>query len=315
MERGNYDFPLAIRSRDEIGFLARRFEEMRQHERDYVSSLEEVARLKGEFLDVASHELRTPISIIKGYHELFAAEVLGPLTAPQREALEAIGQGLEGLGRIAEDATWMAQLEGERPMLEETDHDVTRVLESAVKAATGGARDRAVAVSIAVAPELGFARLDGARMSQAIASLVRNGIRFTPDGGAVEVAAWREEEDLVIEVRDNGIGIAAEEQRHLFNRPVVLRDSMHHHSSSSLEFKSAGLGLGLGIARAIVEAHGGSIGVRSEQGAGSTFTIRVPYQSGEGAAAGTDDGSAAAESATGAAEDSPGDPTDSAAVA
>jgi signal transduction histidine kinase len=281
MERGNYEFPLGIRSRDEIGFLAQRFEKMREHERDYVSSLEEVARLKGEFLDVAAHELRTPLSIIQGYHELFVAGALGPLNAAQHEALVAIGRGLESLGRIAQDATWMAQLEGERPQLEEADHDVAVVLAGAVKAATSGARDREVEVSLSLEPELGYARLDAARMTQAVASLIRNGIRFTPDGGAVEVASWREGPDLMIEVRDNGIGISEEEQRHLFNRPVVVRDSMHHHSSSELEFQSQGLGIGLAIARAIVEAHGGTIGVTSAPGAGSTFTMRLPERSAE----------------------------------
>ena len=275
MERGNYDHPLEITSRDEIGFLARRFEDMRQHERDYISSLEEVARLKGEFLDVASHELRTPISIIKGFHELFQAGTLGPLTPPQQEALDAIGRGLDSLARISEDASWMAQLEGERPTLEEADCEVTRVLQAAVEAAESGARDRDVQVSVAADPELA-ARLDAARMTQAIASLVRNGIRFTPDGGVVEVAAWREGLELIIEVRDSGIGISEEEQRQLFDRPVVVRDSMHHHSSTSLEFRSAGLGLGLAIARTIVEAHGGSISVRSTPGEGSTFAIRIP---------------------------------------
>lgn len=276
MERGNYEYPLAIKSRDEIGFLARHFEEMRHHERNYVGSLEEVARLKGDFLNVASHELRTPISIIKGYHELFASGALGPVAAAQVEALEAIAQGVESLERIAEDATWMAQLEGERPTLEPADHEVVPFLEGAVKAGTSGAKDRQVSVTISAEQDLGTAHIDAARLSQAIAGLIRNGIRFTPDGGAVLVVAWHEAEELVIEVRDSGIGIAAEEQKNLFNRPVVLRDSMHHHSSSSLEFKSSGLGMGLAIARAIVEAHDGTISVTSEPGVGSTFTIRLP---------------------------------------
>jgi signal transduction histidine kinase len=287
MEQGNYDYPLGVTSQDEIGFLARRFETMRMHERDYVNSLEDVARLKGDFLNVATHELRTPISIIQGYHELLEQGVLGPITPGQRDALSAIGQGVESLGRIAENASWMAQLEGDRPRLEVTDYDVGSMLESAVRIAIGDGTDRKVRVFISADPDLGIARFDAARMCQAIASLIRNGIVFTPDGGSVEVAAWRETDDLVIEVRDSGIGMNEDEQRHIFNRPVVIRDALHHHSSSNLEFKSSGLGLGLSISRTIVEAHGGTIGVTSAVGSGSTFAIRLPgsYQRDQAAAA------------------------------
>ena len=278
MKRGNYDYPLEVRSRDEIGYLADRFKEMREHERDYVNNLQEIARLKGEFLDVASHELRTPISVIRGYHELLVEGRLGPVTAQQQQALEAIEGSLQGLTRIAEDTTWMAQLEGERPTLQMQAHEVAELVQGSVEAATRDARERAVRVSAEIEPGLARAVLDGPRMAQAIIALVRNGIRFTPDGGSVVVGARREGGRLAIEVRDSGIGISEEERRHLFDRPVAPRDSRHHHSSAGLGFRSSGLGLGLSLARAIVEAHGGSIGVTSEPGKGSSFVIRVPCE-------------------------------------
>jgi signal transduction histidine kinase len=112
---------------------------------------------------------------------------------------------------------------------------------------------------------------------QAIANLVRNGIRFTPDGGTVEVHAKREGEALVIVVRDNGVGIPADRLKHVWDRSFTSQDSMHHHSSAKLEFRSAGLGLGLRMVRGIVEAHGGLVEADSREGEGSVFTIRVPY--------------------------------------
>src|SRR4030095_2653287 len=101
-------------------------------------------------------------------------------------------------------------------------------------------------------------------------------IRFTPDGGRITVAARREGNALVVAVRDTGGGISAERCTQLFDRALLVRDSLNHHSSSTLEFNSRGLGLGLSIARGIVEAHGGTLSVTSAEGEGSTFTMRVP---------------------------------------
>jgi len=127
-----------------------------------------------------------------------------------------------------------------------------------------------------VDPDLGTIHADGQRLVQAIANLVRNAIRFTPDGGRIEVRACRDDHGLVFEVRDSGIGIEESRLKTLFTRSASARSSLHHHSSSTLEFNSAGIGLGLVLARGIVDAHGGRIEVVSTLGKGSTFTIRIP---------------------------------------
>ncbi len=278
MERGNYDHPLDVQSEDEIGYLAERFREMRERQRAYVSSLEEAARLKGAFLSVASHELRTPVSIIKAYNELLSTGSLGPIGRQQKKVLGVISQQLDGIERIIEDATWVAQIEGERPILNLGEHEVREVIEEAVGVAITDARGRMHHFSIDIQPDLGRARLDGARLMQATAHLVRNAIRFTPDGGQINIQAERQGDNLVISVADTGIGIAEDKKPHLFDRSFMLRDSLQHHSSGTLEFNSAGLGLGLPLARGIVEAHGGTIGLESQPGHGSTFTIRIPLE-------------------------------------
>jgi signal transduction histidine kinase len=279
MERGDYQYPLDIRSPDEIGHLAERFEEMRQHEKIYVQSLEEVGRIKSEFINVASHELRTPISIIRGFHDLFASGGLGPVTPAQTKALTAIEASLMSLTRVAEDATKMAQIQGERLVLTIDDFDVSSVLHQGVSDAMTDAQRRELDVEVDVEPGLPPARMDGMRIAQAVSQLVRNSIRFTPDGGLIEVRAWRDEADLVLQVRDTGIGIPEEKYQDLFERSFMVRDSLHHHSSSTLEFKSAGLGLGLAIVRGIIEAHGGTINVESQVSRGTTFTLRLPLES------------------------------------
>ncbi len=276
MEHGNYDYPLQVNGADELGYLASRFEVMRQRQRAYVGSLQQIARLKSEFLNIASHELRTPVSVIRGYNDLLSSGTMGPTTRKQKEALEGIGQAALTLQRIAADATRMAEIQGDRLLLSPAAHDVGHLIQRAVATALAEAKGRSVEVILDRARDAGIAVLDGPRMTEAIANLVRNGIRFTPDGGRVEVQAVREGDDLVIEVVDSGIGISEERAMMLFESAVMIRESRHHHSSDTLEFKSEGLGLGLSIARGIVEAHGGSLDIESTPGQGSTFRIRIP---------------------------------------
>jgi signal transduction histidine kinase len=276
MERGNYDYPLEVNGRDEIGYLADRFQDMRQRQRAYVTSLQDVGRLKSEFINVASHELRTPISVIKGFVELFTHGSLGDVSSQQKQALEAIERSLKGLVRIAEDATRMAQIEGDRLNLTIGEHEPADLVEQGTNSAVADAPYRDLTVTVDAQRGLGNVYVDGQRLSQAVANLVRNAIRFTPDGGYVDVVARRDGNHLVLEVRDTGVGISEEKKKHLFSRSSTLRDSLNHHSSSTLEFNSAGLGLGLLIVIGIVEAHGGAVGVQSRPGQGSTFEIRVP---------------------------------------
>lgn len=276
LEHGNYDIPLDVNTGDEIGYLASTFGNMRSHLRVYVSTLEEVTRLRSEFISIASHELRTPITIIRGLQELMDDEALGPVTPEQKQALESMDQSLSTLTKIAEDATRMSLIESERLTLELDDCSIDMIVKQAIESANANAAGRSVTVTAELQPGLPLVRLDGPRMNLALANLIRNGIRFTPDGGHVIVRAREDDGLIVIEVEDTGVGIPEEQLSTLFDRARQPRHSDHHHSSSKLEFNSAGLGLGLSITRGIVEAHEGSIEVSSQVGRGTVVTLRVP---------------------------------------
>jgi signal transduction histidine kinase len=135
---------------------------------------------------------------------------------------------------------------------------------------------RRVALECRVAPDVETVHVDGPSIIQALVNLVSNGIRFTPDGGKVELRAARDGAWIMLSIVDNGIGIEADRVEHLLERSFEVRDSLNHHSSNTLEFNSAGLGLGLPIARGIVEAHGGRLTLESTPGAGTTLTVRIP---------------------------------------
>lgn len=285
MERGDYDYPLDARGGDEIGYLAERFVDMRAQQRKVVESLQESMRVKREFLTVASHELRTPITVIQGFQELFGGGALGPVSGAQAKALEAIGRSVSTLSRIAEDATRMAQIDDDQLVLEREHQDLEPVLRGAVADALAVAKGRTVRVECAVSPGAVFARVDAARLRDAVGHLVRNGIRFTPDGGQVLVWARSDDRHTYIEVRDTGVGIAPHRLEQLLERQSPVRDSANHHSSTTLEFNSAGLGLGLSIARGIARAHDGWLRAESRESQGSTFTLVLPAAESPGAIA------------------------------
>jgi signal transduction histidine kinase len=156
--------------------------------------------------------------------------------------------------------------------------DVVDLLEESMAAARAAAPGRKVRLTAITDGPIPALRFDSTRLSVALTHLVTNGIRFTPDGGQVEARARWDGRMLEIAVRDTGIGIPAERHATLFERGGVAHDISHHHSSSTLEFNSAGLGLGLSIARGIVEAHGGSLQLESEVGRGSTFRMHLPLE-------------------------------------
>jgi signal transduction histidine kinase len=276
MSEGNYTLPIDVRRTDELGYLADRFIEMRGHERTYVSSLEEAARLKSEFISIASHELRTPISVIGGYRDLLAQGTLGPLAPQQSQALVAIEDCLGQLVKIAENARQVAEMEGERLTLHLEDFEVNRLIDRAMGSALAAATGRDVRVESRIEPGLPQVRVDAERFVLAITNVLTNGIRFTPDEGWVKVSAYREGRQLAVEVRDSGVGIAADRLGHIFGTGIALREVLNHHSSARLEFRSSGLGLGLAIARGVIEAHGGTISAHSQIGHGAVFVIRVP---------------------------------------
>ncbi len=276
MEQGDFEAPIDRGRRDEMGYLATRFDDMRKRQRTYVLSLQEVARAKSEFISVASHELRTPISIIRGWEDLLRSGLIRPGDPKYTDSLDAIGRACTTLEKIAISATRMAQATDSNALPAPATTEVEPMLAEALREAAGAAPDRRVALSLDIRSDARFAVVDRGQVTQAVDALVRNGIRFTPDGGSVTVRAACDGEEFVISVIDTGIGLSAEARRRLFDESFVQHDSRHHHTSHGLEFNVAGMGFGLALVRRVVESHGGRLLVDGEEGRGSTFTLRFP---------------------------------------
>jgi signal transduction histidine kinase len=282
MRVGNYDFPLNVRSGDEMGRLASDFEAMRSAQRSEITRLGEIDRMKSNFITIASHEIITPVTMIRAYADMIADGALGEVSSLQREGLTAIRRGTSTLTRLARDLTDMSLIDRNQLPARFAPCDVGEILEEVAVQVAPFVSQRDQQMSIGVETGLIHPRVDRDYLGQAIQNVAMNAVRFTPDGGIIDLAARRVEGAVEIEVRDTGIGIPQEDQERIFSKLVELKD-VNLHSSGTAEFNSSGLGLGLSIARGIIEAHGGTIHVESRVGAGSTFRILLPIPKADGA--------------------------------
>lgn len=282
MRRGNYDLPLGIRSGDEMGVLADHFEAMRDAQRHEIERLEEIDRMKTNFIAIASHEILTPVTTIRAFADLMGEGPGAGDAELQREGFRAIREAAGSLTRLARDLTNMSLIDRRRLPLRLEPADLARITEEVAVRTIALATERHQTVSLAIEPELLHTGVDADYLKQALTNLAQNAVRFTRDGGSIEIGARRAGEAFELYVTDSGIGISKDDFERIFAKIVELKD-VNLHSSGTTEFNSSGLGLGLSIARGIVEAHGGEIRVESELGHGSTFTILLPASAPVGA--------------------------------
>jgi PAS domain S-box-containing protein len=229
--------------------------------------LRELDRLKDEFISLVSHELRTPLTSIRGYLELLLDGGAGELTDDQSRFLSVVDRNSKRLMHLVGDLLFLAQVEAGKLQLELGEVNLDDVVSESVEAAKPIADERGIDLRTSLEPTPSLLG-DRGRLSQVLDNLVSNAIKFTTDGGSVEVRLSATGDEALIEVVDTGIGIAAEEQAQLFDR--------FYRSSEATERAIPGTGLGLTIVKAIVERHEGTIEVESAAGRGTTMRVRLP---------------------------------------
>lgn len=257
LAKGDLSHRVAVEGTDEIAGVAARFNEM-------ADSLAEARRREHEFLASVSHELRTPITAIRGYAEAIGENAVTGETL--NDAVAVIHDEAGRLERLVQDVLDLARLGAKEFRLEPARVDLAATIEEAVrahqaKAAEGGA------TLVADADSPLPLTTDAGRVRQIISNLIENALRVTPDGGSVRVAGRTRGSVVVVEVSDTGPGIAAEDLPHVFERSYLW--------GRSKAVRQVGTGLGLAIVRELATALGGSLGVESEPGRGSTFRLSL----------------------------------------
>jgi signal transduction histidine kinase len=237
-------------------------------QRERIEALEQNDRMKDQFLSILSHELRTPINAIMGFGSVLDDELIGPLNTEQHKYTNRILGGAELLLGLINDLLDMSRIQAGKFSLDWTTVAIAELVSEAVANLTPLAERKGQALTVAIAPELPPLACDPQRLTQVLLNLVGNAIKFTPEGGRITVTLDRDDRHLTIQVTDTGLGIAPGDLPKLF-KPFSQLDVGNTRNTT-------GTGLGLSIAKALVEAHGGQIGVDSEPGNGSTFWVRLP---------------------------------------
>jgi signal transduction histidine kinase len=258
---GDLSQRVPTRADDEVGDLARAFNQM-------AAELQHAEDLRRQMTADIAHELRTPISVIQGNVEALQDGVF-PLTG---EALEPIQAKTALLARLVEDLRHLALAEAGQLPLDRRPTDLPALVRRTVAAFEPAAEAKSVRLELAAMPgELPMADLDAQRVEQVLVNLLSNALRYTPAGGSVSIRLDRADPaHLRVRVADTGPGIPAAALPNVFER------FYRADKGRAREDDGSGSGLGLAVARSIVQAHGGAIGVESPPGQGATFWFTLP---------------------------------------
>jgi len=229
-------------------------------------------RSKEDFVSNVSHELRTPLTSIIGSIEILSDGDLGPLNEAQQCLVDVVERNSERLLRLIEELLTLSKISAASLTRGGAAADLTRMVEAAAAAIAPTLARRTLTMHVEISAGLGSMVLDARQIERVLLNLLSNAVKFTPDGGTIELRAERTGGEAVFTVADTGIGIPAAEQAFVFDR--------FFRSTTATSLAIQGTGLGLSIVRAIVEAHGGTVTLRSSPEEGTTVTVALPVTDG-----------------------------------
>lgn len=233
----------------------------------------QVNEAKADWLNAVAHDLKTPINSVRGCIEL--VQQLGPLNERQKHFAEKAMAGLQRMEHLVARLLEISWIDADMA-LTLMDCDLGLVIHEVVDLLRPSAERRQIVTHLDLDPKLGLIVADLQRITQVVDNLVSNAIKYNHDGGQVWIKAVRQEDRVILTVRDSGIGISPEDQSHVFERFFRSREGVAR--------KIEGSGLGLAITKAIVQKHGGQIWLESKPKEGSVFYVALPLQNalGEG---------------------------------
>jgi two-component system phosphate regulon sensor histidine kinase PhoR len=231
-----------------------------------VSDVKRTDQIRRDFVANVSHELRTPLAGIKAVIETLAEGALDDHDVAT-DFLTRADSEVDRLIQLVEELLDLSRNESGEVPLQPRETDIERLVLDVAERLRPQAERKHINLDVDVQPTAGIALVDAERIERALINLVQNAVKFTPEGGSVTMSAEGEHGEIILRVRDTGIGIAAAALPRIFER---------FYKADPSRAGRAGSGIGLAIVKHAVEAHGGSVSVESELGAGTTFTVTLP---------------------------------------
>ena len=253
--------------------MAKDIDEIKKHQRKIEQQnvqLKKLDRIKTDFLNTTSHELRTPMAAIKGYIQMLLKQTLGDVTPEQKDALNVILRNTDRLDHLVQDILDISRLDSGTMKFIPEKTDITKVIKEVVETMQLSANVKNIKINTELEemPEL---VIDQERIKQVIMNLVDNAIKFSPHDYTINLRTKIKKDGVLFEVQDFGRGIPRNKQKKIFER--------FYQVDSGMDRKFGGAGLGLAISRGIVNAHDGKIWADSTLGKGSSFKFSLPLQS------------------------------------
>ncbi len=264
MQKGAYDFIPKPFTPDQLRLITERGLERRRLMQEAIALRRERETLREHFAAIVSHELKSPLAAVQ-QNLYFLAEDLAPkLTEEEQLRLERMKASIDNLLKLIH--TWLRVISVDITNLKASfaPVSVVKVIDTAAETVEPQAVRKDITINKVVAPDVGVIQGDEGTLVEALVNLLGNAVKYSRPGRPVEIRARREADAVVLQVVDQGVGIAPEDLPHIFRDFYTGKTEEH------------GAGLGLAITQRIIEAHDGQIEVQSELGVGSTFTIRLP---------------------------------------
>ena len=263
---GDFSEHVDVPNRDELGALADNVNRMNDQLGRLYKEVETTSRHKSEFLANMSHELRTPLNAVIGFSDVLLDRLFGELNEKQAEYVKDINGSGRHLLALINDILDLSKIEAGRMELQVSSFDLTELLQNTTALLRERATRQGVSLMVDADPSFGVISADERKVKQVLFNLLSNAVKFTNRGGHVTVTARGEGHDVIISVRDDGVGIAPADQARIFEQFVQV-------GTSHLQ---EGTGLGLALSRRFIELHGGRLWLESELGKGSTFNFLLP---------------------------------------
>ncbi len=264
MGKGDLTARVNVRASGELKALADSYNAMAE-------KIENFDQSRSQFVQNASHELKTPLATMKILLEnlIYQPDMPAELRA---EFMQDMNHEIDRLSGIITDLLTLTQMDSHQSALKLDSVDLSALCEETIHALRPAAEKARLTLADEIAPDVTL-MADESKLSQVVYNLIDNAVKYTPEGGRVDVRLAVEGKTAVLTVKDNGIGIPEEDVKHIFDR--------FYRVDKARSRATGGTGLGLSIVAQMVKLHGGEISVESENGKGSAFTVRLPMRKGD----------------------------------